>query len=209
MSTQTLVPHPRSPLLAQVEALSGQKVYRCVQCAKCTAGCPSAPDMDFPPRRVLRALQLGMDKELLACSAIWTCLYCRTCSVRCPMEIDVDKVLEAVRLIAVAQKQPSPQRRVQQFHQVFLRYLRGGRQFDLGLGASFGIATRRPWANMDLFLALVNKGRMAFLPPKASGAAEVRAIIQRVKEAEAASARSGPSAPANKPTTSGQAAHGH
>ncbi|MBI4298102.1 MAG: 4Fe-4S dicluster domain-containing protein [Chloroflexi bacterium] len=186
METQIVMPKPYSGFLAQVEALSGQKIYRCNQCAKCTAGCPAAQDMDFPPRRAMRALQLGLGAELLRSSAIWTCLYCRTCSVRCPMEIDVDRVLEAVRLLAVAQGQPSLEARVVGFHRIFLRLLRwGGRIYDLGLGGWFNLSTGRPWANMGLFVALVSKGRMSFRPLKVKASREVRAIFARVKGMEA------------------------
>ena len=32
---------------------------RCYQCGKCSAGCPLAADMDYPPSMILRMLQTG------------------------------------------------------------------------------------------------------------------------------------------------------
>jgi heterodisulfide reductase subunit C len=42
-------------LVAEVAALSGQNLYACYECGKCTAGCP----FSFEPQRVVRHLQLG------------------------------------------------------------------------------------------------------------------------------------------------------
>jgi len=33
-------------LVREVEALSGQNLFACYQCGKCTAGCPAAEAMD-------------------------------------------------------------------------------------------------------------------------------------------------------------------
>lgn len=84
----------------KVEELSGENVYSCYQCGKCSAGCPIVDDMDLLPNQVLRYLQMGFE-EVLDCRTIWLCATCFTCDVRCPKGIDVSKVMEALRLITL------------------------------------------------------------------------------------------------------------
>jgi len=84
----------------RVEELSGQSPYRCYQCGKCSAGCPFADSMDMLPNQVLRLVQLG-DEKVLETGAPWSCASCLACEVRCPRGVDIAKVMEAVRLLAL------------------------------------------------------------------------------------------------------------
>ena len=74
-------------LRGQVREETGQSVFNCYQCGKCTAGCPLASEMDYSPHQILRMLQLdlpGMEEEVLGALSIWLCLTCETCATRCP-----------------------------------------------------------------------------------------------------------------------------
>jgi heterodisulfide reductase subunit C len=90
----------KSELVRRVEEISGQKLYACYQCGKCTAGCPMTDDMDILPNQVIRYLQLGME-DVLDSKTIWICASCFTCGVRCPHGIDISKVMEALRQITL------------------------------------------------------------------------------------------------------------
>lgn len=87
----------RSPFVAQVEKISGQKLLACYQCGKCSTGCPMAAHMDILPNQIIRMAQLGMHEQLLACEAIWTCVSCMTCNTRCPKDIRIAEVIESLR----------------------------------------------------------------------------------------------------------------
>ena len=91
-----VLPHTESHLrfLTEVEALSGQKILECYQCGKCTAGCPTAFAMDYPPNQILRAIQLGMRDTVLSSKAIWLCASCETCGTRCPQDVDFPRIFE-------------------------------------------------------------------------------------------------------------------
>lgn len=89
-----------APFLQKVEELSGQNVFACYQCGKCSAGCLFAEHMDLLPNQVLRLLQLG-DEGVLAARAPWVCAACLACSVRCPKGVDVARVMEALRQLAL------------------------------------------------------------------------------------------------------------
>ena len=45
---------PASPLLREVERRSGAMVSACLQCHKCSVGCPIGPDMDLLPSQIMR-----------------------------------------------------------------------------------------------------------------------------------------------------------
>jgi len=80
--------------------LSEQPILMCLQCGKCTAGCPFALEMDLDPHQIVRLSQLGLLEELMESEAIYFCATCFTCGNRCPMKIDIAALSEALRLIA-------------------------------------------------------------------------------------------------------------
>ncbi len=79
--------------------VSGQNVYDCYQCGKCTSGCPSADEMDIVPSQTMKFLQLGEVDKVMESNTPWVCLACLICSVRCPKNIDIAAVMEALRLM--------------------------------------------------------------------------------------------------------------
>ncbi len=122
--------------LAQaIAARAGVNVYSCVQCRRCSSGCPLAPHMDLAPNQVVRAVQLGRH-DVLRSKAIWLCSSCQTCTTRCPQDLDVARVLETLRLIAQEERLPPAVRPVAMFSRSALRSIRlFGRLYELGLMA--------------------------------------------------------------------------
>ncbi len=87
-------------LLRRVEALSGQRLAQCYQCGTCAAGCPFAEAMDVLPDRLIRHLLFDVP-GVLEREAFWVCVGCDLCAQRCPRGLDVPRVMEALRLIAL------------------------------------------------------------------------------------------------------------
>ncbi len=56
--------------------------------------------MDLLPSQVIRMAQLGME-EVLESDTLWICASCLTCVARCPKGVDLPRLMEALRQIAL------------------------------------------------------------------------------------------------------------
>lgn len=86
-------------IIAKVEELSGENIYACYQCGKCSAGCPLVEHMDILPHAIIRLIQLGADNEALDSKTIWLCSSCLQCMAKCPKGVDLAKIMEALRAV--------------------------------------------------------------------------------------------------------------
>jgi heterodisulfide reductase subunit C len=92
----------RGELVRKIEELSGQNLLACNQCGKCSAGCPAVTVMDLLPNQVIRYAQFGLE-QVLEAKSIWICASCQTCYARCPHGVDLSRIMEALRVIALEQ----------------------------------------------------------------------------------------------------------
>ena len=94
----------RSEFVKKIEELSGENIFACYQCGKCSAGCPAVSQMDILPNQIIRYAQLGFKDDLLKSKAIWICASCMTCNARCPKGINIAEVIEALRQILLRKR---------------------------------------------------------------------------------------------------------
>ena len=168
--------------LKEVEEKSGQKVSRCYQCGKCTAGCPAGEFYDMQVSQIMRAVQLGLKKEALACRSLWLCLSCSTCSQRCPNDIDIARVVETLRGMArdegIVRDRP-----IESFWKSFLDVIgRVGRSYEVGVMAEFMLRSGRGWSNIDMAPAALAKRKLPMVPSVIQGREEVARILKRYAE---------------------------
>jgi len=88
-------------LTKKVMDMSGQNIFSCNLCGKCTAGCPVAAVMDVKPHQVIRLVQMG-DVNLVNSRTIWLCASCLACASRCPKKIELPKIMESLRLLVLS-----------------------------------------------------------------------------------------------------------
>ena len=80
----------------------GRGVLLCIQCGRCSSGCPVARlTNEHNPRRLMEMVILGAKKDILPTQLPWYCLSCFTCLDRCPQGGDVGEVMFALRNLAV------------------------------------------------------------------------------------------------------------
>jgi len=91
-------------ILKKIEEISGENVFACYQCGMCTAGCPMVSEMDILPNQVIRLLQIGATDEVINTRTVWICASCYTCGSRCPKGVNLAKLMEAVRLVILRDK---------------------------------------------------------------------------------------------------------
>ena len=73
-------------------------LFACIQCGKCTGGCPMAMKTRLNPRSLIYRLLLtdnGFDLE--GHEELWDCTTCSTCSERCPKQVNPMDMLIALR----------------------------------------------------------------------------------------------------------------
>jgi heterodisulfide reductase subunit C len=90
-----------SDLVTKIAEISGQNVYKCMQCGTCASVCPMCEDMEISTRQAMLMLQHGMVDELVQSKTPWLCASCHTCQARCPRGLELTRIMEAVRLIAL------------------------------------------------------------------------------------------------------------
>ena len=84
------------------EQPGGEGLRVCFGCKACSAVCPIEPvDKRFDPRRIIRMVLLGMQKEVLTNDFIWLCSSCYECHEVCPQNVKFTEVMFAIKNLAV------------------------------------------------------------------------------------------------------------
>jgi Fe-S oxidoreductase len=77
-------------------------LFACIQCGKCTGGCPVSFKTALNIRDVIyRLLTSGNGFELDGFEELWDCTTCNTCTARCPKEVDPMEVMIGLRSAVV------------------------------------------------------------------------------------------------------------
>ena len=168
----------------KVIQLTGEEIMSCFQCLKCTNGCPLAPEMDVPPNKAIRYVQLGMRDAALAADSIWICATCYTCSVRCPNDIDIAHVMDTLRRLAYqAQGDATPKAHIVHFHELFLDSLKQyGRVNETKLLARYELKEGRFLKDAKLGMKMFFMGKMSVFPQKVQNKEQIKKIFDRASK---------------------------
>jgi len=110
MGTLQVSPIPDKPSVFFPEIASAEDKFRaCLQCGVCSASCPMAKAMDFPPRKAVKMLMEGRFNEVVESNTPWLCVSCHTCAARCPSKLQIsDGLFPALRAAVMAGGKPLP-----------------------------------------------------------------------------------------------------
>ena len=172
-----------STFAKQVKELSGVNINRCYQCLTCALGCPVLFAMDYLPNQILRMVQLGAKSEVLQSATIWLCVSCETCVTRCPYEIDIPRLVDTLRRMALQEKVSGKETTVPAFHQIFLKGIRQrGRQYELGMLLELKFRVRDFFSDFGLGIKMLQKRKLTLLPGRIRGYREIKTIFRKSEE---------------------------
>jgi heterodisulfide reductase subunit C len=175
---------PSSGLATLVLDGFGTNVNMCFQCGRCAAGCPIAYAMDYAPAQLIHALRLGMEDVVFNSKTMWLCAACETCTTRCPQEVDIAKVMDAAKILAVRRGFKPAMSSVRAFHQAAMANIkRFGRMWEAGMIVSLKLRTGDYFKDMDLGKRMLRKGKLKLLP-SFTGSRRAGRIFSRVKSVE-------------------------
>jgi heterodisulfide reductase subunit C len=138
--------------------------------------------MDYTPAQMLRMVQLGQREAVLSSSAIWLCVGCETCGTRCPNHIRLAPVFDTLRYMALEQDY-APEPSVYALHRSFLDSIRlWGRVHELSMLMEYKLLSRDLFSDLDMGIDLILKGKIAFLPERIRGLAQVRQLYEKTTE---------------------------
>jgi heterodisulfide reductase subunit B len=152
-------------LANRIREATGENVFLCYHCTKCTSGCPLTEHFDLAPNQVMRAAQLGMEDVIFNSRTPWLCASCQTCTTRCPQGIDIARIMDFLVGEMMAQGVEPKVPEVAIFNKVFLRDVDIlGRSYELGLMLEMNLRTKKPFKDVDLGLKMIKHGKINFLP---------------------------------------------
>jgi heterodisulfide reductase subunit C len=73
----------------------------CIQCGKCTGGCPSGRRTAWRIRKIFEEIRLGLREEVFSDDDLWNCTTCYTCQERCPRGLHTTDIVRIIRNLAV------------------------------------------------------------------------------------------------------------
>lgn len=164
------------------EKINGVPIQRCYHCRKCTAGCPLAFAMEYNPNKVIKMIQMGKRSEVLNSSTIWLCASCETCITRCPNEVDIARMMDALREMAIETGTGAKEKNILKFHESFLSNIKmGGRINEPTMMVQYKLKSGDLFSDMGMGISMFLKGKLALVSPKTKDIQSVRNIFDKTK----------------------------
>ena len=168
----------------EVKEKSQAHLERCYQCLACSSGCPVVFAMDYTPNQVIRMAQLGLKDRVLNSSTIWLCASCETCATRCPNDIEIVKVMDILRQIALREGH-TQETSLPLFHSTFLGGIESrGKVHELSLILRYTIKSgdlfkfKKLFNNIILGLKMFLRGKLVILPGTIKGMGGIKRIFR-------------------------------
>ena len=106
--SNTVRVQPDLKFVKELQAVGGESLKKCYQCATCSVVCPLSPSDNPYPRKEMVWAQWGLKDRLVNDIDIWLCHNCGTCSDLCPRGAKPGDLLAALRNMAYRNLAPLP-----------------------------------------------------------------------------------------------------
>jgi heterodisulfide reductase subunit C len=162
--------------------IDGVPIQRCYHCRKCTAGCPVASHMEYNPNKVVKMIQNGKREEVLKSSTIWLCLSCETCITRCPNQVDIARMMDVLRQMAIESGAGAREKNVLKFHKAFLAGIkRGGRINEPMMMAEYKLTSGDLFSDVLMAPGMFLKKKLSLLSPRTKDMKSLKSIFEKTK----------------------------
>jgi len=84
-------------LIDELARYGAEDVHKCYHCGNCSAVCPHSEEPFVLPRKVMRHLQMGLERKLESALDPWLCYYCGQCTEECPREAEPGETMMSLR----------------------------------------------------------------------------------------------------------------
>jgi len=170
--------------LKEVNArIDGVPIQRCFHCRKCTAGCPLAFAMEYNPDKIVRMIQMDRRSEVLKSDTVWLCVSCETCVTRCPNEVDIARMMDVLREMAIEGGFKAKEKNILTLHESFLDCIRSrGRINEPLLVAGYKLKSGDLFSDVAMGMDMYLKGKLSLLSPRTRDMQAVRNIFEKTKK---------------------------
>jgi heterodisulfide reductase subunit C2 len=165
------------------EKINGVPIQRCYHCRKCTAGCPVTFAMEHNINKIIKMIQMGRRDEVLGSSTIWMCVSCETCITRCPNEVDIARMMDVLRQMAIESGLGAKEKNILKFHEAFLANIRlGGRINEPIMMVQYKLKSGDLFSDMAMGIDMFMKGKLSLVAPRTEDMKAVRRIFENTKQ---------------------------
>ena len=159
--------------------MGGVPIQSCFHCRKCTAGCPIAFAMEYNPNAIIKMIQMGMREKVLGSSTIWLCASCETCVTRCPNDVDIARMMDTLREMAIESGVDAGEKNIVKFHEAFLSSIKmGGRINEPTMLVHYKLKTGDLFSDLGLGMSMFMKGKIKPISPRTKDMKSVRKIFK-------------------------------
>jgi heterodisulfide reductase subunit C len=152
----------------------------CLECGKCSGGCPNGHIFDYTPRKIVRLVKLGDRETVMTMDALWICLSCQACLDRCPSGIDIPAILDYMREKACRSGVEPSRPRVRLFHELMLSSVReGGRVSEMDVVMKYNSKIGEYMKDARLGFKMLLKGKLSLTGSQVKKRDEIRRLFEK------------------------------